>query len=164
VTDAWVEITEQHYRRVWDEFYERFRFKPSTCPEDWPSFVGPPGTVTLDLAAIFQSDPFYERERQLGQVVLASLRRVFDERTPLLALDWQHPAYQFWPHRQSGDFIEADSPFSPFPDGDYYIFLTEDMSQGTFGHPWERTLCVWGDDLVRDLVPELRLPVKRAQR
>ncbi|WP_439661754.1 DUF2716 domain-containing protein [Lentzea sp. HUAS TT2] len=162
--DAWTEIPDQRYRRLWDEFDQRFQFKPSIYPKDWPSIAEPRGSVTLDLAGIFQPDHFEAGCRRVDEVVLASLQRVFDEQTALLALDWQHPAYEFRPHRHTGAFTWPESPLSPFPDGDYHIFLTEDMDQGTFGHPWEHTLCVWGDDLVSDLVPELGLPVKRSRR
>ncbi|MEU5934541.1 DUF2716 domain-containing protein [Micromonospora sp. NPDC047187] len=37
------------------------------------------------------------------------------------------------------------------PVGDYYIHLAEDFRFGTFGHPWELSLCVFGDDML-DLV------------
>ncbi|MFB7608823.1 DUF2716 domain-containing protein [Streptomyces gardneri] len=30
------------------------------------------------------------------------------------------------------------------PHGDYYLHLTDDLRLGTFGHPWEETLTVWG--------------------
>ncbi|KJK47412.1 hypothetical protein UK23_20405 [Lentzea aerocolonigenes] len=160
-SEAWTEVD---YRRVWDAFYERFHFKPSIYPKDWPTITEPQGSVTLDLAGIFQSDQWVRKSLTVDEVVLESFLRVYPEETALLALDWQHPAYRFRPHLLGGPNEWLDSPFSPFPDGDYHIFLTEDMSQGTFGHPWEQTLCVWGDDLVRDLVPELDVPVKRAQR
>jgi hypothetical protein len=56
-------------------------------------------------------------------------------------------------------------PVEIFPDGDYYVFLSEDMTVGTFGHPWEQTLCVFGDPLLSTLVPLLTswLPIKRAR-
>jgi hypothetical protein len=52
-----------------------------------------------------------------------------------------------------------------FPNGDYYAFLTEDMTAGTFGHPWEQTLRVFGDQLVSALAPMLSswLPIKRSK-
>ncbi|MET9633932.1 DUF2716 domain-containing protein [Lentzea sp. NPDC006480] len=161
LSEAWTEVD---YRQAWDPFYDRFDFRASFYPKNWPAIAEPAGSVTLDLAGIFQPDQFVRGSTRVDEVVLASFLRVYPEETVLLALDWQHPAYQFRPHRLGGASEWLDSPFSPFPDGDYYIFLTEDMSRGTFGHPWEQTLCVWGDDLVRDLVPELDLPVKRAQR
>ncbi|WP_198347940.1 DUF2716 domain-containing protein [Plantactinospora sp. KBS50] len=35
-------------------------------------------------------------------------------------------------------------PLSPYPDGDYSIYLAEGFRFGTFGHPWELSLCVFG--------------------
>jgi len=34
------------------------------------------------------------------------------------------------------------------PDGDYHIFLADDFSFGTLGHPWEQTICVFGKPLI----------------
>lgn len=39
----------------------------------------------------------------------------------------------------------------PFPDGDYYIFLSEDFRDGWFGHPWEQTVCIFGQRAVSSL-------------
>lgn len=60
----------------------------------------------------------------------------------MYALDWQHKCYQFDPH------TEYWPPFPVFPEGEYYIFLSEDLNQGTFGHPWEQTICVFGHNLL----------------
>eukprot|EP01133_Synstelium_polycarpum_P023417 gene23417-28073_t len=38
-----------------------------------------------------------------------------------------------------------------YPNGDYYIFSRDDFTEGTFGHPWERTLCVFGERMVEGL-------------
>lgn len=35
-----------------------------------------------------------------------------------------------------------------FPNGDYDIFVSQDLRPGTFGHPWEGSLCVWGAELI----------------
>jgi hypothetical protein len=50
-----------------------------------------------------------------------------------------------------------------YPDGDYYAFMTEDLLEGTFGHPWEQTLCIMGDRLINSLGRSLEtwLPIKR---
>ncbi len=50
-----------------------------------------------------------------------------------------------------------------YPKGDYYIFLRDDLSEGTFGHPWEQTLCVFGERLLASLGRTLAtwLPVIR---
>lgn len=38
-----------------------------------------------------------------------------------------------------------------YPDGGYYAFALPDFSEGTFGHPWEQSLCVFGSRLVNTL-------------
>ena len=49
-----------------------------------------------------------------------------------------------------------------FPDGDYSIFLATDLRLGTFGHPWEETLCVFGQPLLDSgVVEDLALPIVR---
>jgi hypothetical protein len=35
------------------------------------------------------------------------------------------------------------------PDGDYYIFLTKDFQNVWFGHPWEKTITLIGDKLIK---------------
>jgi hypothetical protein len=47
----------------------------------------------------------------------------------------------------------ADEPWrvTPLPNGDYYIFLSEVFRTGTFGHPWEETMCIFGDRLLHGL-------------
>nr|WP_230688728.1 DUF2716 domain-containing protein [Micromonospora sp. WMMC415] len=39
-------------------------------------------------------------------------------------------------------------PLSPYPDGDYHIYLSEDFRFGSFGHPWESSLCIFGAELL----------------
>ncbi|MFE1906022.1 DUF2716 domain-containing protein [Streptomyces gardneri] len=39
--------------------------------------------------------------------------------------------------------------------GDYYLHLTDDLRLGTYGHPWEKTLTVWGPPLLNTVEAEL---------
>jgi hypothetical protein len=39
-------------------------------------------------------------------------------------------------------------PRSPYPDGDYPVLTAEDFRYGSFGHPWEHSLCVFGTELL----------------
>ncbi|MVN87646.1 DUF2716 domain-containing protein [Deinococcus sp. HMF7620] len=48
-----------------------------------------------------------------------------------------------------------------FPDGDYAITLGPGLAWGTLGHPWQRTLCVFGAPLLKALEP---LPVPLLSR
>ena len=54
------------------------------------------------------------------------------------------------------------------PDGDYYCFVDRELRFGTLGHPWEQTLCVFGDQLLAGLeavfIDLLGLPIRRGGR
>jgi hypothetical protein len=39
-------------------------------------------------------------------------------------------------------------PRSPYPDGDYPVLIAEDFTYGSFGHPWEHSLCLFGAELL----------------
>ncbi len=80
----------------------------------------------------------------------------------LTVLDWQHPAYRFLPSRQALTW-RPEWAVPVYPDGDYYAFLTADLNEGTFGHPWEQTLCVIGGRLGETLATSLAtwLAIKR---
>ncbi|WP_433415766.1 DUF2716 domain-containing protein [Microtetraspora malaysiensis] len=161
---AWQEIDLDHYEDFWAPFDARFRFRPNQSRE--PAINEPTPSVTIDLAPIFTSKPaqFAAAHDAVNALGLLAMTRTFAPSQRLLVLDWQHPAWWFWPHRQATD----DHPRWPveiFPDGDYYIFLSEDMTTGTFGHPWERTLCIFGAPLISTLAPLLTawLPTKRVR-
>lgn len=84
-----------------------------------------------------------------------------------MVLDWQHAAYELVPAIEILDDAPKDQVNgypTVYPDGDYYAFLTPDFSEGTFGHPWEPSLCVIGSRLVDTLGRSLAtwLPIKRA--
>ena len=42
----------------------------------------------------------------------------------------------------------GDAAIFPKVDGDYFIFLAEDFRFGVFGHPWEQTMCIFGQELI----------------
>ncbi|WP_326559089.1 DUF2716 domain-containing protein [Micromonospora sp. NBC_01796] len=149
----------------WTSFDQRFGFRPGM--RSWPAIREPRPSVTLDLGPIFAGDhvQFAAGADVVNSLALVALVRALDRETGVVVLDWQHQPYRFWPHLFA---CQPDQQWlTPvFPNGDYYIFLAEDMSTGTFGHPWEQTLCVFGAPLVSALVPMLAswLPVKRSNR
>ena len=161
--EAWRQIPD--YERYWTPFDARFHFRAGMDPATWPAIEEPAGSVTIDLSPVFARDDrgFGADEAAFNDLVLHALTETFPSDCRLVALDWNHPAYWFWPHRQA----TLDEPWRvpAFPNGDYFILLTEDLSQGTFGHPWEQTLCVFGPELVGTLGPRLSdwLPIKRTK-
>ena len=83
----------------------------------------------------------------------------------LFALDWLHASFRFSPHMVGGPGQE-EWLLSPYPDGDYYIFLSAGFRTGSFGHPWESSLCLSGQELL-DVAAEsvggiLGKPIRRS--
>ena len=161
---AWEEIPLERYDDHWGPFDARYHFSPSL--HGGPAIDEPSPSVTIDLAPVLQATSpavFAAGEQALNALAVLAMVRAFPEDQRLLVLDWQHPSHWFWPHRQV--LQPEPRPWLAFPNGDYYAVLTEDLSTGTFGHPWEQTLCVFGAPLLKTLVPLLAswLPTKRAK-
>ena len=64
---------------------------------------------------------------------------------PIYALDWNHECFRFLPHRWDPVCSTDDWPLSALPAGEYHLFVTGDLRLGSLGHPWEESLCVFGD-------------------
>jgi len=107
-------------------------------PKTWPAIEEPAGSVTIDLSPVFARDDrgFGADEAPVNDLVLDALTETLPHDCRLVALDWNPPAYWFWPHRQA----TLDEPWRvpAFPNGDYFILLTEDLSQAPSGIPGSR--------------------------
>jgi hypothetical protein len=136
------------YTAGWDFVYERLQFRPSTYSEQWPGILEPSPSVTYDIHHIYGHGDLIaiQLENDLNQNTLAALRSCTQPHQRLYALDWQHPCYWFYPHREFDHLDQWRVPV--LPNGDYYIFLAEDFSFGIFGHPWEQTMCIFGQSLL----------------
>ncbi|WIN00923.1 DUF2716 domain-containing protein [Actinoplanes oblitus] len=162
---AWEHLPEDLYRKFWDAFDRKFDFRAGYAEPD-AAIIEPSPSVTFDLHPLF-ADPgatFAAGQAAINAITLFSMTQAFSAEERLLVLDWQHSCHWFWPHRHA---VADDEtwPVEVFPDGDYHTFLTEDMTEGTFGHPWEQTLCVFGPRLMPKLGPILMswLPIKRSR-
>ncbi|SCF68215.1 DUF2716 domain-containing protein [Streptomyces sp. Cmuel-A718b] len=160
------ELLEAEYRRVWDRFYDEFGFQPSASPFQRPAIKEPVASVTWSLAAL-DDDPEYERLDRLAEVIEQGLASCAGPGATLLALDWQHTSYRFAPQGVGGPGQPA-WPLSPYPDGDYYIYLSEDFRTGSFGHPWEGSLCLFGQEFLdatsKEMEKLLGRPIRRSGR
>lgn len=92
-------------------------------------------------------------EPSFGATLLHGLQELTTEGEFVYALDWQHPAYRLAPHLEEPPAGVFDWPVPALPNGDYYIFVSQDLSWGVFGHPWEQTWCVFGDPMVSTVRP-----------
>lgn len=162
-TSAWTQLTDREYDVLWKNFETRYTFRAGTSESSWPAIREPEASVTFDLAPIFDQEG--PRFAAGADAVNAEALRAFVAAFPdqsLVVLDWQHPAYRFRPDLWA---LSSDPEWNipVFPNGDYYAFFNEDFTCGTFGHPWEQSLCVIGAPLIETLGASLEtwLPVLR---
>jgi hypothetical protein len=147
--DAWEELPSHEYDRAWALFTATFRFRPSIHRADWPGVVEPTPSATYDISAAYDhDDPWLRPVRgELNLHVLKLLRAVVPPNGWLYAMDW-HAGWRFYPHREFDARDVRAWGVSVLPHGDYTVFLTPDLRHGTFGHPWEGTVCVFGQSLL----------------
>jgi hypothetical protein len=103
----------------------------------------------ISLMEKIDSQFAYEDYHEKG---LLALRNCTDKNEYIYALDWQHTCFFLNPWndfvRWNDHFQTKDWPVPLIPCGDYYIFLPKDFRWGIHTHPWERTICIFGCDLI----------------
>jgi hypothetical protein len=140
--DTWAELDRDEYDLVWDRFDDVFEFRPEYHERVKPAISEPSPFVTFNLA----DDRADARLDAVNALFLNAFRAVIPADGRMFVLDWQHTSYSYFPHRGDGKW-----PLGIYPDGDYFIFLADDFSFGTFGHPWQLSLCVFGQPLLNAL-------------
>jgi hypothetical protein len=145
---AWVEI---EYNEIWDRFDAEFRFRPGTGPIFLRTAIKEPSpSETYSIAHIFGQgeDHYTDLNNDLMAFALAMFQSLTAVEEWIYALDWQHQAFKFFPHIAFELDEFGEWPVPVLPNGDYYIFFKESLVWGVFGHPWEKTMCFWGDDVL----------------
>ena len=137
--NAWLKFTDNDYSVIWDRFYSDFHFKPNYHERSMPAISEPAPFVTFDLSA----DLTDETRADIDSLLLNSFRAVTPPDRVMYSLDWQHTCYRFDPRA-----VDNMGPIGWFPDGDYHVFLADDFTFGTFGHPWQQSLCIFGQPLL----------------
>lgn len=153
MNSAWEQLSRVADEPAWYWVYDKLGFWPSTYANAWPGFREPAPSTTWDLAsgdvdrdsAEFRLSPYSVKEDDVARLALQALRACVRPDEWVWALHWQHQSYRFWPHRMGQS---EPWPVPVFPKGDYHLFLAQDFRFGTLGHPWERSLCVFGKELV----------------
>lgn len=143
---AFEELNAPEYERVWDRVYAELSFRPSVHRENWPGIKEPIPSITYDIS---RADPHSHSLYEFNHRLAAAFRQCINTNERLYALDWQHPCYWFDPNKLAEPADPSQWKISPLPDGDYSIFLAADFRWGIFGHPWEQTMCIFGDLLLR---------------
>jgi len=145
------------YEAAWAPFDERFDFEPDFHERGKSAIRLHPDCLVIDLAGLFASPA-----ARLGagtQAITAAALRAFVwlvGQDDLVALNWNHLAWQYSPAHNAVRYADPlDLPVPVFPNGDCYVHMEPRARWGTFGHPWQESLCVWGDELVDSLGAEL---------
>ena len=143
------------YDQAWAPFDERFAFKANFHERTQPAITLPPQSLVIDLAPVFAHEG--PRFAAGGAAINAAALRAFvwlAGSQEMTALDWQHTPYRYSPAEHA--VAELDYwPVPVFPNGDYYIHFVPGLKWGTFGHPWQESLTLWGDELIESLGAEL---------
>ncbi len=131
-------LAEVEYDEVWNAFERKFAFRPSVSGP-FPGISEPPDSITFRLASNVDEAMLHELKVALWDAFTACGAWS----TEIYYLDWQHECYAI-------DKLSAESSWvNGFPDGDYAILLAKDMHTGAFGHPWEQSICLFGDQFVK---------------
>lgn len=147
---AWTELADADHERAWATFSARHHFRASPHLDGWPAIHEPTPSLTFDLATISDGPRRAAAYDAINAEALRCSLWALEDIDELVVLDWQHPTHMMRPHVQAlTDPTHWKVPV--YPDGDYYAFLTPDFTEGTFGHPWEKSLCVMGPRLINSL-------------
>jgi hypothetical protein len=171
LTSAWeqrgwarLSSADEEVEQWWELLETQLRFTrrlDEGIPEPAPS-------VTWDLSAFFALDKvaFVRQAGDLTHKVLRALQQALPTGSRVYALDalrwYEH--YTFDPHQLDG--VGRDQwAHLLWPDGNFTIFFVEDLRLGLFGHPLQKTLCIFGAELLplieADLPVCLDRPIRR---
>lgn len=158
--DAWIELSEKEHDSVWAVMYSRFAFFPRIEPRNFPGFKEPAPSITFSCSEVYgEEDRFLALNKNLHENMLTIFQQIIQPGDYLYALNWHHPCYKFFPHKDfdTREILEwsAEWPVPILPNGDYYIFLEKNFEFGILGHPWEQSMCIFGDKLLDAMAPNM---------
>lgn len=144
-----------------DEFKSLFAFNPSYTY--YPAIDEPSDSVTWHVGDVTDTRHTYRLRRdlpddhqvaRLQDVIERGLRAHVRPGEQLYSVSWWHQGYRFDPARVGGPG-QPTWPGAACWEGEYYKLLTRDLRMGTFWHPWEESLCVFGAELLTEVEDDL---------
>ena len=150
----WTPISQNDNDKFWDKFYADFSFKPSVDPTYWPSIKTDKPNIKIDITDLWGDTYDEENWVSLIKKGINSFVSISNPQDEIIVLDWQHECFNVNPRQITVDTMLPNDNTSIMvpsfiPDGDYYIFLTKDFENIWFGHPWEKTITIIGDKLIK---------------
>lgn len=114
----------------------------------FPSFQVPHPFITYDISEFFGESIDLDAYDNLEEKALNAFKESILDDEYILALDWQHECYWVNPHLEldRDEWEEWNIPI--FPNGDYSFFIQKEFKFGYLGHPWERTITIFGTEFI----------------
>lgn len=147
----WIKINEKEENEIWDKIYNDLKFKPSVHPNDWPSLQISAPYMKYDVSDIYKDNKYEELYKDLEEKMENIFVECTKENEYVLALDWQHQCYYFNPRIESIRDEFGEWPVPIFPNGDYYFFIQKEFKWGFLGHPWEKSISIFGEELIQSI-------------
>jgi hypothetical protein len=162
---AWQQLDDDAHITAWDRFYAIYKFDRSPGLTE-PVIRDPTPSITFDLGDIGSGSSYAAAVEAINAEAMRCFVSVLRDVDHLLVLGWQHQSFRLDFQQEAVDMTPREwvnGYPTVYPDGHYHAFLTSDLSEGTFGHPWEPSLCIIGERLVETLGATLAtwLPTKR---
>ena len=144
----WKTLSENDYDYVWSRFYEYFEFDPSITERDWPSIQMDKPFIKFSIKKLWGDSYNEVINKDFIQKAIDAFVEITKQEEEIFALDWQHECFYVNPRQLSPSIMtdmETSVPVISFiPNGDYYVFMTNDFENVWFGHPWEKTITIIG--------------------
>lgn len=151
----------QQYDRIWDKIEKDFNFNPDyyLIKEGKADKIFTINNLPFKIFKIKDSCCGNEEwQKKINDILKNNVK------SEMYALDWQHDAFIFNPNEnitleQSGWGDDLDNCICDgfpcyYPNGDYFLFVSTDFSQGLLGIPGfgevESCLFVVGDSLIKE--------------
>lgn len=156
----WEILSDVEQDELWEIVYQRFSFKPDYYAKEARYTLKEPYDLysCKGVAALADSDPKW-RETIRG-IFCTCLR----DQEPMYVLDWQHTCYYYYPQakiRKDKPTFIRDKKYSNggyyayfpefYPDGDYFLFFSKDLSWGYLTDPWRKHIFVYGEQLRKEI-------------
>ena len=138
---GWEELNSNDENLIWDTFEKRIDINGANEP-------APSRTWDISVAFGLDEIAFQDLESELTLKALDALRQCTRPGNRLYALDWNHPCYFFNPHNDITDSFRDSWAVPILPNGNNYYFVDHDFHFGILGRYNNRTICVFGKDLV----------------
>lgn len=133
-------LEPKEYQDTWNAFDEEFKFRPSVIGP-FPAIVEPERSRTFRIREQLEDTHLDE----FREAIFGAFSAAIGDAAEIYYLDWQHECF--------GVNIGSEAHWvNGYPDGDYSILLAKDLQSGTFGHPWERSICLFGNVFVGEVL------------